>query len=311
MENKSHAIIAISFLIVFSIAAVVFIYWLSHQKSLSRTYVIITGQSVGGLSVDARVNFKGLKAGKVKSIQFDKSNPNKVRIVFRVRDSIPMTTSTYAQISRHGLTGSKTLDLSNPNPDAKPLKTSAKHPAQIPMHRSLLGQLEQSAKQDMSKFNKILGSVHKLLKQQNRQHLSQTIKQLDQATKKLVQAEKAVMPALKEMPELTKETQSNLKAARHLIGQVDKLVHQAHGPVKNASKVENSAQTLAQSANRLTRKLNDQTLPQVTRLIRSIDKTSSQIDQLTSELKSNPQSLIFGPSKKAPGPGEPGFNSSR
>lgn len=311
MENKSHAIIAISFLAVFSLGAVLFFFWLSHQKSADRVYEIVTTQSVGGLHSEASVKFKGLKAGKVKSVEYDPKDPNKILIKFAVYKNIPITTSTYGKLGTQGLTGMKALNLSNPNPHAKPLKTSSQHPARISLHPSLFAQLKKSGKQDMKKVNDILTNVHKVLDQNNRQHLSQTIAQVDKATAKLVKAEKTVMPALQQMPELSKEARANLKSAKSLIAQVKQLVAQAKEPVRHATQVEDSIQSLSQSANRLTRKLNQETLPRVNNLTQSVNRALDRIDRLTNELQAKPQSVIFGPPKGQPGPGEPGFQSSQ
>lgn len=311
MENKSHAIVAISFLVLLTLGAALFFFWLSHHKQASEVYEIVTSQAAGGLHKEAPVKFKGLKAGKVKSVQFDPQNPNKVKIVFGVYNKIPMTASTYAKLSTAGLTGMKTLNLSNPNPGAKPLHTSKEHPTRIPLHPSLLAQLKKSGKQDMKKVSQVLTNAHQVLNKQNRQHLSRTIARVDEASGQLVKAEKAMMPALKQMPQLARETRSNLKSARQLIAQVRQLVSRAKGPVHKATQVEKSVESLSQSTNRLTRRLNEQALPHVDKLTRSVNRAANRIDRLARELQAKPQSVLFGPPKGRPGPGEPGFQNSQ
>ncbi|GEM_PF-656190 len=310
MENKSHVIVAISFLVALTLGAALFFFWLSHHKQASQVYKIVTSQPVSGLHKQTAVKFKGLRAGKVRSVAFDPQNPNKVKIIFGVYKKIPMTTSTYAKLSTAGLTGMKTLNLSNPDPKAKPLHTTKDHPTQIPLHPSLLAQLKKSGEQDMKKVNRILNNLHQVLERNNGRHLSRTIAQVNQATGKLLKAEKSVMPALKQMPQLAQETRSNLHAAKHLMTQVKKLASQAKGPVKHANKVEHSVESLSQSANLLTRRLNDQTLPHMNRLTRSINRAADHLDRLAKELQAKPQSVLVGPPKARPGPGEPGFQNA-
>jgi phospholipid/cholesterol/gamma-HCH transport system substrate-binding protein len=301
MENKSHVISAVVFIFVFGIGAVVFYYWIAPSESGSRRYQIITDQAVGGLSPEATVQFKGLKAGHVESVQYAPHNPNKVQIVFVVTDNIPMTTSTYAQLHTQGITGNKSLRLSNPKPKAQPLKTSANHPARISLRPGLLAQLEKSGKQDMQKINTVLNNAAQLLSNQNRQHLTQAIAQIDTATQRLTAAEATVQPALTQLPKLTRQMHATL-------AKISRLAEAAHKPIAQASDVENSAQSLSQSAQKAIRKLNYDTLPKLTKLSETISQTANQFKRLARELQAKPQSLLLGPPQEQPGPGESGFN---
>lgn len=311
MENKSHYIVAVTFLVVFSAGAVVFFLWLAQEQPTTRTYEIITGESVGQLHGEASVKFKGLAAGKVQSVGFDPDNPDKVRIVIGVYDNIPITSSTYAQVGSMGLIGTTVVKLKNPNPDASTLKTSKKHPARIPMHPGFMTRVKKSVSKDMDKVSAILDRMDKMLDSTNRKHISQTLAQLDKSTKKLVKAEKAIMPALQDMPELTGQARASLEKTQKLIRQLQRLVSKAGKTFNKASDVEDSVRSLSASAHKVTRRLNNQTLPQASQLMQSLDQLTQHIDALSNELQRKPQSVIFGPPKTTPGPGEPGFDDSQ
>src|SRR5699024_8875311 len=158
----------------------------------------------------------------------------------------------YAQVGSEGIIGMTVLKLKNPNPGAKHLETSDKHPASIPLHPGFLTSIKRSASKDMAKVSSILDRANQLLSTSNRQHLSRTIAQLDQATKKLVQMEKTIMPTLQKMPELSSEVKKTLKDSQQLIQQMQGLVSQAGETVDKASKVEESVHSLSESANRVT-----------------------------------------------------------
>lgn len=113
MENRSHIVAALAFIVVFGAGAVGFYFWLSSGDNANRTLVIETGQSVGGLSAESPVKFKGLKVGHIESVGFDPHNANKVRIVFKVRDTVPLTHSSYGELSSEGITGLSTLTLTD------------------------------------------------------------------------------------------------------------------------------------------------------------------------------------------------------
>lgn len=221
----------------------------------------------------------GLKVGHILSVDFAADDPNKVQILFAVDDHIPVTESSYAQLATQGIAGLKTLNLSNPNPKAKPLKTDSTHPANVPLHQALLSHFEDSGQQTMQKINNILNSAQQLLNKNNRQHLAQTIAHIDKASRQMQLA----------------------------IAKIDRLTTQAQGPVAQAGQVEDSVQSLSNSADRLTRRLNDHTLPRIDGLISTLNQTAHHLDQLSQELATKPNSVIMGPPKARPGPGEPGF----
>lgn len=300
MENKSHVVAALMFILVFGIGAAVFFVWLRPEQSSSRTYQTKTSHSVAGLTAQSSVKFKGLKVGHVLSVDFAPEDPNKVQILFTVRNGIPVTKSTYAELATQGIAGLKTLNLSNPDPTAQPLPTNSRHPADIPLHQALLSQLEDSGKQSLQHVNHILNSVQTLLDADNRKHLTQTMAQIDQASRKLVAAETAIEPALKQLPALTRQMQA-------AIASINRLADEAQSPVAKAGKVEGAVQSASDSATRLARQLNNRTLPRIDRLVTTLNQTANHLDQLAQELAAKPDSVILGPPQPSPGPGEPGF----
>lgn len=301
MENKSHAVAAVVFILVFGIGATIFFFWLRPEHADSRIYQTTTSHSVGGLTAQSSVKFKGLEVGHVLSVDFAPDNPNKVRIRFAVRQGIPMTHSTYAELATQGIAGLKMLNLSNPNPSARPLHTRPGHPANVPLHEALLSQIEDSGQQSLQRVNNILHSVQELLNADNRKHLTRTMAQLDEASHKLAAAESTLEPALKQLPALTRQMQS-------VIARIDRLADQAQQPVAQASQVENSVQSVSDSADRLTRRLDRKTLPRIDDLLSTLNQTSDHLDRLSQELEAKPNSVILGPPKPRPGPGEPGFD---
>ncbi len=303
MENRTHAIIAISFVIVFSAVAIVLYFWLSNQKSEPLAYQIVTHQSVGGLGPHSKVKFKGLTVGHITHVKFDPADRSRVVIDFKLQKKTYITHATYAVLAMQGLTGGEALELKLGKGSNAHLKTSDKHPARVPLHKGLLAKLKASGKEDMKNIHDILANAKKVLDANNREHLSASIQQIDAATGQLVTIEKQLMPAIKQMPALVNSARQSLKQSHALLANANKIAREGQGPVKKAGKLEDSLQSLS-------RKLDKQTVPDIHTLSESLKRTSRQLDQLMRELKAKPQSLIFGPPKHPPGPGEPGFNGS-
>lgn len=301
MENRAHAVIAVCFLVVFTVAGVLIFFWLSSGPGEPRLYRIVTGESVGGLAPQTEVQFKGLAVGHVTDVRFDPRDRARVIVDFRVRRDTYITHATYAVVSMQGLTGGKTLELKLGEGSRAPLPTSDDHPALIPLRKGLLDQLEASAQQDMADLHAILASTKQLLNADNRAYLSASIRQLDAATAKLDAIEAQLLPAAKRMPALLKSAQQSLDQSHALLANANRIAKEAREPVRKAGHVEDTIQHLG-------RRLDTQTAPDIEALSTSLTRTSRLLEQLIRELKAKPQSLIFGPAQPPPGPGEPGFH---
>lgn len=300
MENRSHIVAAVVFILFFGGGAVGFFFWLSTGDNAHRTMVIETTQSVGGVSAQSPVKYKGLKVGHIVSVGFDPHDASKVRITFKVRDSVPLTQSSYAQLATQGITGLSTLALHTPDPSAPALSG---HPPQLPLHKGLLGRLKSRGQADLNKVSKILDQVQSLTGGKNAKHISQTLAQLNQATRQLTEAEKTLQPTLAQLPKLTEQL-------RHTVDSVDRLTHKAIPAIQKAGKAAQSAQNVGQSSQDVMRNLNNQVLPHIDALTRQMQDTARQIQNLGTELSTKPQSVLTGPPARHPGPGEPGFNAS-
>ncbi|MGN8160095.1 MlaD family protein [Salinisphaera sp. RV14] len=299
MEYRSHIVAAVIFILVFGGGAVGFFFWLSTGGNAHRTIVIETTQSVGGVSAQSPVKFKGLKVGHIESVGFDPHDANKVRIVFKVRDSVPLTQSSYAKLATQGITGMSTLTLSTPDPSAPAVSGNPPH---LPLHKGLLGRLKSRGQADLKKVTQILDQVQSLTGGKNAKHISQTLAQLNQATHQLTEAEKSLQPTLAQLPQLTEQL-------RHTVDSVDQLTHKAIPAIQKAGKAAQSARNVGQSSQDVMRNLNNQVLPHVDALTRQMQDTARQIQKLGAELSSKPQSVLTGPPARRPGPGEPGFNA--
>ena len=293
MENRAHAVAAVVFLLVFSLGAVVVYYWLANRQNEPLAYEIVTSESVGGLSEQSTVQFKGIVVGHIASIGFDPHDRSRVVMRLQLQPKTYVTHATYAVVAMQGLTGGSVLELKLGKGSDAPLTTSDVHPARIPMHASMLDSLMIQAPKVMQDLQDVLGNVNQLLNTGNRAHVAASLAQIDAVTRQLAAIE-TKLPAL-------------LADVQRSVADADRLVRTAQTPVRNATELEASIDALARSSRQLSERLNRQTAPDFDSLSQSLQRTSEQLDQLLRELKAKPQSLIFGPPTPPPGPGEPGF----
>lgn len=304
MENRAHAIVAVGFLIVFSLGAVVIFYWLSSGPGEPRHYRIVTRQSVSGLAPQAGVKFKGLLVGHVESIRFDPQERARVIIDFRVRRDAYVAHNTYAVLATKGLIGGKILQLKLGDGSHQPLATSAQQPAHIPLRPGLLAQLKASAQQNLQALHAVLTGARDMVGKDNRQHITALLRQLDVFAAKLVELEQQAAPAAADLPRVLTQARQTLAQAQALLASMKQLVDQAQAPLQQAGAAATTVHALGD-------RLDQRVLPDIQVLVQNLTRTSRQLQDLISELQARPQSLLFGPPAPRPGPGEPGFDRDR
>ena len=310
MESRAHAIIAVSFLVVFTCGAVAIFLWLNRGLPESRVYDIVSDYSIGGLHKQAEVDYKGVQVGSVKSIQFDPKDPEKIIVRIGVFPNAYITQATYAQLSYQGITGLTYISLSNSdNLPHTPLPTQNTNPARIPMKQGLIQFITESGKIDMTRINQVLANIDKLLNEKNRQSISQMITKLNEASGHLLALERALSPSLKELPTLAQESDKLLQEGRKLVQHANELTLAAKGPAKDIGSAADSVKALSDSANHMVSQLSEDTIPRLEAVTTRIETMARDIDRLSRELKQAPQSLIYGTRPPPPGPGEPGFQA--
>lgn len=302
MENRSHVIAAVIFILVLGGGTAVAYFWLVTGDDATRTIEIRTDLSVSGVSIGTPVMYKGLKVGHVDEVGFAPDNAHLVRIIIKIRPSIPLNTSSYAQLSSQGITGLSNITLHTPDSTATTLGREHDHLPTLSLHPGLLDTLENHGKAILAKANTILDQLQTLTGQDNIRHISRILAQMDQATHQLTQVEEQLHPVLARMPQLTEHIDKTL-------GDAQKLMQQARPAIGQIQKAAHTATRLGQSGDEVMQNLNRRLLPQIEKLSQQLRDTARRIDKLTTELSAQPQSLLTGPPERRPGPGEPGFES--
>lgn len=296
MEDKAHAIVAVSFLIVIGLGAAFVAWWMQAGTPQVKVYDIVSPYSVSGLSADAPVQYKGVNVGSVQSVKLDSSNPKDILIRISLVADAPVTHATYAELSSQGITGMSYIALDEGKGDQRPLATSPRHPARIPIRPGLLPNLERSGKALLSRTDAVSRRLVEVLNARNRKHLANILSNLDGATRRLIALEDAAMPTLHGLAALTGETRRMAAQARSLL-----LALQRDA---------DSLNTAGRTATGTARALRYDTLPRINTLTGTLNRTADQVDTLARQLGRDPGALLFGGGAPIrPGPGEPGFRA--
>src|SRR5687768_5039057 len=98
MDIDKNQVIAGAFVMSLTIVIILAIVWLSSGFSFGEytTYKVYMQESVGGLSVDAMVEFNGVNVGRVKQVMISHQNPRLVEVLLSVKKDTPVSQGTRA-----------------------------------------------------------------------------------------------------------------------------------------------------------------------------------------------------------------------
>ncbi|WP_297324124.1 MlaD family protein [Nitrosomonas sp.] len=291
MENRAHALVAGLFVIFLSIAIALVAMRFSGSNIQHNAYLVVTKESVSGLSPQSAVHYRGVNIGKVENIEFDPDNLRQILIHILIDENVVLSKSIYAQLGYQGVTGLAYIQLNDDGIDNEQLPSDAR----IPMRRSLLDEVTGSGQDLLSNVNQLVLKMHQLLDDQNQTQVAKILQNIEKATRNFDGIAGHLQPVLKSFTELTIESAT-------LVKRLDQLLSEINLAVAKANQKEGIFDSLSQSAQELAT-----TIPELHRVSDSITRNSNNLDRVLHQLEENPQSLIFGRSPSSPGPGEAGF----
>lgn len=310
MENKSHALMTGVFTLVLLIATVWGGIWLSRDRTERIPYLLTSKQAVSGLNPQAPVRFRGLMVGRVKSIQFDPDQRGQILVEIGVNPTTPISASTFASLGYQGVTGIAFVQLDDDGSKPTALSSSTEKMARIPLRPGLLSQLEQSAKQILQQSEELSRRANALLALENQQKLFNTVEKIGQAAEQFGKIPQQLQPVLARLPQLSTAAENSLHSVDQLSQESRLLATNLNQIAAGLKGKDGTVAKLNQGIDQvggLVSEVELDTLPRVHALTDVARSSLFKLDQSISKLSEQPQSLIFGNSPIAPGPGEAGF----
>lgn len=316
MESRAHALAAGLFLVALGLGVVFGLWYLSSGDEGGRDFLLVTTADVGGLNPQAQVRYRGIRAGKVTSIEINPLNPKEIHVRISLPDRFPVTVSTRAELGYLGVTGLALVELSDDGSDASPLQPGDDGELRIPMRGSAFGTLGSNMNDTMDALRGVLVRLHGLLDERNVAHMSATVSNLASATGHLD-------ATLRTLPALTDDLQGTLRRVRAMLSDdnirrtgeiLSRLESLAGAGEPLATELRQSLQSMRALSAELEllsrstgRELSGETLPRLNRLIDEAVRDSRQLRRVLDEVDSSPQMFLLGRDAVSPGPGERGF----
>ncbi len=308
MDAKVNYILVGLFTVLLSIALVILILWLSVAPTTAKnyqTYLAYMRESVAGLNANAAVKYHGVDVGKVKAIELDKANPERVRLTLDIKQGVPIKEDTIAVLTSNGLVGTAYIELTGGTKEAPPLKAKEgqRYPV-IDTGPSLLVRLDTILTGLLAELtgaahdiNRIAQSVDTGLIEQSQQALAETLKNTEQLTAYLTSQASRLEAGINDLITILEQ---GAKASK----QLPILVKQATHSLRPIGEAATELEVLLQEGQQGFRLFTQSTLPHVNQLLTNLDQVVRNLERFSEQVEQNPRALLFGPSPLQLGPGE-------
>ena len=302
MENRSHALLAGLFTLLLGLAALASIWWFGGRHEATKEYTVVTRQNVTGLSLQGQVRYRGIRVGKVQSIELDPQDVRNILVRINVDRAVPVTQGTTAKLGYQGITGIAHILLEDSGADSTPLVGGEGESPRIAMQSSLIEELSDAGTATLRQARDLLTSANQVLDAENRQHLTNILANLDATTGNTNAATRQLRQLL--APENVRLLQATLARAEQAAGEAaPALVEARRLLVRLQSVSEKLDQLIGDPSPGGVGAL----APRLNELGSELSTSSRQLNRVLQMLEESPQSLIFGVPQPAPGPGEAGF----
>ncbi|RJF97537.1 MlaD family protein [Noviherbaspirillum saxi] len=306
MENKSHALVAGVFTLVLLAAAILLGLWFNRDRVEWVPYQIATKLSIPGLNPQADVRYRGLDVGKVDEIAFDPKVPGQILVQISVRPDTPITQSTFATLGYQGVTGIAYVQLDDDGSRPVRVPSSPQQVARIEMRPSLFDELQNRGLAILQQTEEVAKRINTMLDPASQKAILGAFDNVSKAATALETIPKNLQPTLDRLPAVTAQAQQTLatlntlsKDAGNLTRSLNGLATGLQGPHGALERISGSIEQVGAVAD----KLEHETLPLANDARSSLRALNRTLDNLSER----PQSVLFGSSIVAPGPGEDGF----
>lgn len=309
MENRAHALLAGLFVVLLGLAAAVAVWWLGQKTQDVRYYLLEARQNVTGLNMHAQVRYRGIRAGRVESIDLDERDPRVILVRISLDARYPLTAGSTAKLNTQGLTGIAYVQIQDDGGDPAPLAAKAGDLPRLALKPTLLDTLGAQAGDIATQTNVLAVRLGQLLSEDNLRNVARTLDNLESISSGADQGMKelpATLAALRQVlaPENVHKLSAVLAHIERTAGETAPLIAELRETVKVMSRLAGSLDRLAAETGA---ELKTQTLPRVGELVDQLSGNSRRLSHLIETLDSHPESLLFGRQAPAPGPGEAGF----
>lgn len=281
--------------------------WLSqgrHRKDYN-IYQVYFHESVFGLTTQAPVKYNGVVVGYVQTIELDHENLQRVRLLLRIEEDVPVTETTVATLKTQGITGITYVGMKALTPSAPPLKVreDEEYPI-IKTTPSFLLELTDTVRHLAANLNKISNRFAEIMSDENQKNLHDSLANIQNVTKVLSDNSKNMDKSLKDIKVVLENTRAASKNFPEISRKANTALDSVDSTLKSIRDAGATVKDTAKDGRVVLHDFRHQTLPNANVLLEDLQHVSSNLRSLSDELKENPSIIIRGKQAREAGPGE-------
>jgi phospholipid/cholesterol/gamma-HCH transport system substrate-binding protein len=270
-------------------------------------YLATEDESVAGLNLNAPVKYNGVDVGKVRAIELDRVNPQRVILLFAIEHGTPIKEDTIAVLKTQGLTGIAYVELSGGTADSPPLQLTAGSPYPVIRTKpSLSARLENVLTSVLGKLDSTSNSINSLLSEENQAAFKSALADIATVARTLAARKDTIDAGITHAGSTLENTS---KATANLAAVVDRIGHSADAVEKMGNEVARTSVSAGKAVDAVgadVKRFSTETLPELERLLGELSTLSSSLRRLSEQTTRDPRGLIFGRKPVPAGPGETG-----
>jgi len=308
METKVNYAAVGAFVLVLGAVLVAALLWLASGGAFQKKYdlyLAFEDESVAGLNLNAPVKYNGVDVGKVRQIELDPGNPERVNLIFAIERGTPIKEDTVAVLKTQGLTGIAYVELSGGAPHAPLLR--AAEGSEFPVIRtkpSLSARLENVLTSVLAKLDSTSNNLNAMLSEENQAAFKSTLADLASVAHTLAARKETIDAGLLDAG---RTMHNSAQASAGLKPLIDRLGRSADAVEKAGNEVAKASAGAGKSINSAGRDINRftaETVPQLERLLGELSVLTTSLRRLSEQTERNPSGLLFGHRPVPDGPGE-------
>lgn len=292
MESKVNNLLVGSFVLVFVIGLVGFMFWLEDFRSMDDDvlYKVYFEKSVAGLSRSASVKYRGVDIGIVESIRINPKNSEEVELLLKVNNEAPVKKDSIAVLKSHGLTGLAFIELEGGSKTSPLLKSQAGEIPIIESAPSTFGRLNDALPDIASNLLEALSRINTVLSNENLSNFNALIENAAEITAYVKSHNEDIGALIK----------NGVAMERKVITSLDKTADAADEIKQLAQAFNNSLQQGDYNLKAMTASNREQ----ADLLLEKLNALSTELEQTILGIQNNPRDLLFKKTAPRPGPGE-------
>ena len=316
MKARTSYVLVGLFVLTLGVALIAAILWLTTGGPPKDYdfYLVYMTESVSGLNVDAAVKYKGVNRGRVREIELDPANPERVRLLLVVLDGTPINSETKATLEYQGLTGIAAINLVGGRKEAPALTIppGEDYPV-IPSKPSLLARLDETVSQLLANLIVMSERVNALLDENNRLALGETLQNVSALTKTLDARARDLQGLVANLNDVSRSVQEASTELPAMIAQfkssgaaLERMADELAGAGAEIGSMGKDLHGSLASSGAQLESFTRGTLPEAGQMVIELRRAAENLRRATETLERDPRALLFGPPTPQPGPGEEG-----